>query len=1253
MTLSTTAISVMAITSPRAGKGLAGGFSRFFIIKKSFEGGAEYEIYVLFSKSQADPENDRAGEVGMNDDGKIIPRNDSSFPDTDGIVSEEKKRARATGAFPYVVTAPAVGSRISTDNAYVLMQKGTTLLGVYQIEQAAIPGGMGKVWKVRHKGWDVALALKQPRAELFQTAQQKTDFIHECEAWMHLGLHPHIVSCYYIREIQGIPTIFSEWMEGGSLRQWIALDDGTPGRLYDGPSDVVLERILDIAIQFCRGLHYAHTCDESQAAQIYLFSDQNSSFGKPTRLIHQDVKPDNLLLTPDGEAKVADFGVSRAQTLLLQGQQEAAQSFLPNTTIVSSSGVYTLAYCSPEQAAGETLSRRTDIYSWALSVLEMFLGKRYWKIGAIVGRVCEEYFSKDMPVSLPESMKDLLRLCLEEIPALRPHDFFEVEIQLLKIYYEITGKEYSRTPFEPVIDTADSLNNKALSFLDLGKLNDVEHCWEKALRFAPEHRQSLYNQSLYKWRCGFITDQEALCRIKDSAIPERNSDLALLHLERAAPHLALECLIQMDPEHTDMEETTEIARSAVRMQLRGEYFSFLHTVAQADGEIMRVFLSCDDRFVLFNTTTCPNTVRLYDVQTGNELQSFTCNAHYTLAMCQSPDNSMVAAGENSDIGLWDADTGKRLFTLRGHQDEINGLSFSKDGTRLLSCSCDKTAAIWDIRQQKIIQRFQGHQSYVSAVCFSPDESKVVTGSSDHTVRLWDVQSGTCLNIYGGNIHHLRSMMQGSTETRYNIQRFDGYDEQTHATDCFAGHTKHIKSVSISRDNRRILSEGADWAVKLWDAASAVRLQNILTGLGDMSSACFDDASERVFIFSGERSQTALWDAAAGRCLHTIGDSRLEGTLFLPFADRQRWLFRSMYNNALSVLRIPTFSFHSPYALCRVATVKNVDHLEKQFRFRVRDIESDLKSDDISLALHKANRLREMPTWGASCEALRVRRLVGRYCVKTALAKSTPVKLGSWPMSRYAEVREFAYTPARYIIASIYKYVPPAYGINHRVILLQDARTGKEITTIPLTEPEQSGILGLMFNAKGTCLLIHSRWGCRVCSTSTGKEESAIPLQISFGDLSSHPDYRGFTSQQATNIVLAEKTVTLSTVKGEDACISIVDAALGQRLFSIVYGEKHPMAAWFSKDGNRVEAIYYPSSKSDIVCEYVVHELDWEYIFPGFTDWDEGALPFLRQFLAGYPAYTEEDFDVLMTDLQIHGYGHLRPEGVRNMLNKLQ
>lgn len=135
---------------------------------------------------------------------------------------------------------------------------GEVILGLYEVrrvtegfgedavEKDFHEGGFGRVHKVWHRGWHHELAVKTPRPGLFTTDQQKEAFIRECDVWINLGLHPHIASCYYVRNLGGLPRVFSDYAEAGTLEDWIRT-----GRLYEGRDErEILARMLDLAIQY-------------------------------------------------------------------------------------------------------------------------------------------------------------------------------------------------------------------------------------------------------------------------------------------------------------------------------------------------------------------------------------------------------------------------------------------------------------------------------------------------------------------------------------------------------------------------------------------------------------------------------------------------------------------------------------------------------------------------------------------------------------------------------------------------------------------------------------------------------------------------------------------------------------------------------------------------------------------------------------------------------------------------------------------
>ena len=347
---------------------------------------------------------------------------------------------------------------------------GERLLECYTVESEPLKGGMGSVWRVRYDALDKPLAMKRPQPRFFAEAgvETKARFIHECEAWIGLGLHPNIVACYYVRDIGGVPSIFAEWMEGGSLERRIR-----DGSLYDGTPEENQARLLRIALQFARGLRYAH--------------DRG--------MVHQDVKPDNVLLTANMVARVSDFGLSGAYETLAAGGA------------IAGSGAYTVAYCSPEQARREPLSIRTDIYSWAVSVMEMYAGGCRWRDGREAGERCEAYLA-DCRVDVPEGLAALLRRCMREREADRPADFGEVEDALRAVYREACGADWDGDDGAAASDSADSLNNQAVSYMEIGLSDSAAHCWEEAGEIDPTHVEALYNRALIAWRSGEQTDME-------------------------------------------------------------------------------------------------------------------------------------------------------------------------------------------------------------------------------------------------------------------------------------------------------------------------------------------------------------------------------------------------------------------------------------------------------------------------------------------------------------------------------------------------------------------------------------------------------------------------------------------------------------------------------------------------------------------------------------------------------------------------
>ena len=126
-----------------------------------------------------------------------------------------------------------------------------------------------------------------------------------------------------------------------------------------------------------------------------------------------------------------------------------------------SMGGMTPSHCSPEQAVGRKLDRRTDVSSWAVSVLEMFQGEVTWQSGSLAAEALEVFLKhgdkeEDIP-SMPKGVAELLRRCFQRNPADRPHTLRDCAVALCEVYQAETGKPYPRA--EPQVSATHPMRS--------------------------------------------------------------------------------------------------------------------------------------------------------------------------------------------------------------------------------------------------------------------------------------------------------------------------------------------------------------------------------------------------------------------------------------------------------------------------------------------------------------------------------------------------------------------------------------------------------------------------------------------------------------------------------------------------------------------------------------------------------------------------------------------------------------------------
>lgn len=217
-------------------------------------------------------------------------------------------------------------SIIGTSDKQASVEKPvSTLISHYKIIEKIGEGGMGVVYKAEDIMLKRPVALKFLRPEAMKNAEQKQRIFKEAQAAASMD-HSNICTIYEIAELEGQTFIAMAFIDGQSLEK----------KINEGP--LPIDEALDIAIQVAQGLDKAH------------------SHG----IVHRDIKSANILMTGDGKAKIVDFGIAK----------------LGDTPQLTREGATlgTIAYMSPEQARGEFIDHRTDLWSLGVVLYEMLTG---------------------------------------------------------------------------------------------------------------------------------------------------------------------------------------------------------------------------------------------------------------------------------------------------------------------------------------------------------------------------------------------------------------------------------------------------------------------------------------------------------------------------------------------------------------------------------------------------------------------------------------------------------------------------------------------------------------------------------------------------------------------------------------------------------------------------------------------------------------------------------------------------------------
>jgi len=631
-------------------------------------------------------------------------------------------------------------------------------LGKYRLVQSLAAGGFAEVYLGEHVYLNTQAAIKILHAQL--TQEELAPFREEARIVARLR-HPHIINVLDFDVQDEMPFIVMDYAPNGTLRQ------RHPRRAI-----VSIATVLPYITQLASALQYAHD----------------------HKLVHRDVKPENMLVGYDNEILLSDFGIA---IVFQTARAEVEQNVLG-----------TVSYMSPEQCRGQALPA-SDQYALATVLYEWLCGRCPFQ-GTITEIIAQQAYNEPPPPRtynphLSEAVEQVILTALAKNPERR----YPTVLAFARAFEEACSQQLAVAGEPAVPRIGDSLLENYTA--ETVRAFSAESVIQKLQTFEREKRYSRRTvfvalgsvAALALASSGFVwlahsRLQTSQTRAQSSATPTRTRPLGTLLLTYRS--------------HTDA--VSSVAWSPTNS----------HTVASASRD---------------------KTVRVWNVATGADIVSYTGHSDEVHTVAWSHDGTHLASGSSDKtVQVWPLalNVTSAIITYQGHGDIVNSVAWSPDGQSIASASNDNTVRLWMAQNGTDITAYTEHTDGVRAVMWSPDGKYIASGGNDKVVRVWpapatptsppstpDTASPTALASFDKHTAAVQTLAW-SPDGRYIVS--GGADNAVliwyaliggNPVMAYTGHSLSILSVAWSPDGALVASADYDGMVHIWRAADGVKL----------------------------------------------------------------------------------------------------------------------------------------------------------------------------------------------------------------------------------------------------------------------------------------------------------------------------------------------------------------------------------------------------------------------------------------------
>jgi len=648
--------------------------------------------------------------------------------------------------------------------------------GNYQLMRLLGEGGFAEVYLGEHVFLKTQAAIKILRTQL--TRDEQEGFLQEARTIAHLT-HPHIIRVFDFGMQGDLPYLVMDYAPNGSLRD-----------RHPRGTSLAIETVLAYVKQVASALQYAH--------------DQ--------KVVHRDVKPENMLVSRNNDVLLGDFGISvMAQSTHSQRTHDVVGS---------------APYMAPEQLQGKPRPA-SDQYALGIVVYEWLSGERPFK-GSFTEVYAQHMFSPPPPLRtnnpvLSAAIEPVIMIALAKDPHQRFASIgaFANALEQAARSSQVLAQTQPTQPSSPSQTTQMAVAPSSMPTVVAAPPSPAP----AALLSPPPKERAATGQR--------ISRRTILAGL--GALVIFGGGIAWYELAHLYPPQGKQ--IYVYPGHSDVV-TTVAWHDGTRIASGGNDNTVQvwdamtggtpHVYRNHNGKVNAVAWSPDGQSIVSGSSDGTAQVWNAAATTAAVTYKDPSNAFGTIyTVAWSPDGQNIVSGDNAGVvQVWNAVNGKIVYTYTGHSSNgfgssVLSVAWSPDGTRIASGSGDNTVQVWDALTGKNVYIYKGHQSAVNAVAWSPDGTQIASGSDDKTVQVWKpFTQGTV--VYSGHADAVTSVAWSpdgqylASASHDKTVRVWKANSPSASAYIYHGHTESVNAVAWADDSHRLASGSDDKTVQVWE-----------------------------------------------------------------------------------------------------------------------------------------------------------------------------------------------------------------------------------------------------------------------------------------------------------------------------------------------------------------------------------------------------------------------------------------------------